>query len=319
MATERFTRWFQYNAFTPMFCAGREDCALQPWHLPDATQTVLTDYIHLRRRLRPYLRSITGNAGLENDHVMTRPLPFDSRNEEAIGDQFMFGPAFLVSPITILGATSRSVYLPAGPVWWNFWSGTNHAGGQRIQVPAPIHILPLFVKAGSIIPYGPVPPGDAPATAPIELRVYPGANGLFTLHEDDSSSGSSAGSTIRFRWDDSTGLLKIGRRRGPGSDTLRKRSFHIVFVRPNHGVGIPATLAAEQIVTYTGKALKIRRPLKKPAGDKPSPRTGDIPANWIALSPDTIPDSDIHRNPARHPPRRGPDRPARSLLIPFHS
>ncbi|MBL8269928.1 DUF5110 domain-containing protein, partial [Steroidobacter sp.] len=127
-----------------------------------------------------------------------------------IGDQYMFGPAFLVAPVTEQGRESREVYLPAGSDWYNYWTGEKLAGGKTVTVAAPIDTIPLFVRAGSIVPMGVDVSSTATPQALKEIRVYPGKDATFTLYDDDGVSydyEKGIGRTTRLQWDDQRGLL----------------------------------------------------------------------------------------------------------------
>jgi alpha-D-xyloside xylohydrolase len=175
----------------------------------------------------------------------------------------MFGPALMACPVTTAGATNRNVYLPAGATWYDFWTGATNAGGQTVSAAATIDKLPLYVRAGSIIPYGPAIQYAMQTNDPIELRVYRGASGSFTLYEDegdnyDYESGSYA--TIPFTWDESSQTLTIGARQGSFPGMLTNRTFRVVWVSSGHGIGIPTTTTADAVVTYTGAAQNIGGP-----------------------------------------------------------
>jgi alpha-glucosidase (family GH31 glycosyl hydrolase) len=142
-----------------------------------------------------------------------RALPLDFPNDSKVADlrdEYMFGPAFLVAPVTEQGATSREVYLPAGSDWYNYWTNERMKGGQTITVQAPIDTLPLFVRAGSIIPLGAPVESTHEKQAIAKVRVYPGADASFTLFSDDGTTYAyekGAGSVTRMHWDDAKGQL----------------------------------------------------------------------------------------------------------------
>jgi alpha-glucosidase (family GH31 glycosyl hydrolase) len=142
-----------------------------------------------------------------------RALPLDFPNDSNVADlrdEYMFGPAFLVAPVTEQGATSRLVYLPAGAEWYNFWTNERFHGGQTITVAAPIDTLPLFVRAGSILPLGAPVENTHEAQAIARLRVYPGADADFTLFSDDGTTYAyeqGAGSITRIHWDEASRKL----------------------------------------------------------------------------------------------------------------
>jgi alpha-D-xyloside xylohydrolase len=178
-------------------------------------------------------------------------------------DEYMFGPAFLVAPVTTYQARSRSVYLPPTTGdWYNFWFGTRTAGGQTINVLAPYDSLPLFIRAGSIIPFGPELQytGEKPAD-PITLYVYAGADGAFTLYEDDGLTyGYEKGAFARIPmgWDDAAKTLTIGKRTGKFPGMLAKRTFNVVLVTKEKPTGFSFTPKADQTVTYRGKEVKVK-------------------------------------------------------------
>ena len=210
---ELFTRWFQFGTFSPIFrIHGKGERALFSNNWDDKTKAILLKYDKLRYRLLPYIYSLAGRVTNENYTIM-RNLSFDFRADEkvhGIPDQYMFGPAFLVNPVTEpLAGTSagkRAVYLPQAVKWYNFWTGESYAGGKTIDADALIETIPLFVKAGSIVPMGPdieyatQNPGGA-----IELRIYPGANGEFKFYEDENDNYNyekGKSSTFIFKWND---------------------------------------------------------------------------------------------------------------------
>jgi alpha-D-xyloside xylohydrolase len=184
-------------------------------------------------------------------------------NVFGIKDQYLFGPALMPCPVTAASATNRSVYLPSGATWYDFWTGATNAGGQMISAAAAIDTLPIFVRAGSILPYGPDIQYATQSADPIELRVYRGANGSFTLYEDEGDnynyeSGSYA--TISITWNESTKTLTLGARQGSFPGMLTSRTFRIVWVGAGHGTGITNTTTADVVVTYTGTAQNIVGP-----------------------------------------------------------
>jgi alpha-D-xyloside xylohydrolase len=143
----------------------------------------------------------------------------------------MFGPAILVNPVTEQGATTRHLYLPAGTTWHDFWSDSAQPGGKAIDAPAPLDRIPLYVRAGSIIPMGPdLEYSSEKAADPIEIRVYPGADGDFTLYEDENDTyhyEQGVYATIPLHWDDSSKTLTIGERKGSFPGMLQTRTFQV--------------------------------------------------------------------------------------------
>jgi alpha-D-xyloside xylohydrolase len=209
---ELYTRWFQYAAFLPIFRTHGSRNANEVWSYGKEAQPILEKYLRLRYQLIPYIYSLGYQTWLTGAPFM-RALPLDFPNDPKVADlrdEYMFGPAFLVAPVTEQGATSREVYLPAGTDWYNYWTNERVKGGQTITVAAPIDTIPLFVRAGSIIPLG-APVESTHQTQVIEkIRVYPGADASFTLFSDDGVTYAyeqGAGSITRLRWDDAAGKL----------------------------------------------------------------------------------------------------------------
>jgi alpha-D-xyloside xylohydrolase len=195
---------------------------------------------------------------------MMRPLVMDFRTDTNvfnIPDQFLFGPALMACPVTKSGATSRSVYVPAGTAWTDFWTGKIYSGGQTIEAASPIETMPLFVRAGSIIPYGPAIEYASQSADPIELRVYRGVDGAFTLYEDEGDNYNyekGACATIPIQWNEAKQTLTIGKRQGKFPGMLKQRTFRVVWVSPGHGAGISATTTTDAVVKYDGTALNVR-------------------------------------------------------------
>jgi alpha-D-xyloside xylohydrolase len=192
-----------------------------------------------------------------------RPLAMDFRADVRalnIGDQYMYGPAFLVSPVTEPAATTRRLYLPHAK-WYDFWTGSSVDGGNMIDAAAPLDKMPLYIRAGSILPMGPeLEWSTQKAEDPMELRLYRGADGNFTIYEDESDTYNyekGAYATIPMHWDDARQTLTIGDRQGQFPGMLESRSFRVTFVGENHGAGADATENPDKIVSYSGKALTV--------------------------------------------------------------
>jgi alpha-D-xyloside xylohydrolase len=259
---ELFTRWFQYGALCPMFRVHGQNFGKEMWQFPTNTEAILINFDQLRYHLMPYIYSVAWMV-TSNSYTMMRPLVMDfvqDTNVYNIPDQFMFGPALMVNPVTQAGATNRNVYLPASTTWYDFWTGSTYSSGQTISAAATIDRLPLFVRAGSIIPYGPSIQYASQSVDPTELRVYRGASGHFTFYEDaddnyDYESGAYA--TIPFSWNDSNQTLTIGQRQGSFPGMLQTRTFNIVWVSSGHGAGVPSTTNADVTVQYSGSATNI--------------------------------------------------------------
>jgi alpha-D-xyloside xylohydrolase len=194
-----------------------------------------------------------------------RSLAFDFRNDPAINfipDQYMFGPAFLVNPVTEPGKKSRRVYLPESTKWFDFWTGEQLTGGHTIIAPAPVETIPLYIKAGSIVPMGPFLQyaTEKPAD-PLEIRIYPGADGTFVLYEDENNNYNyekGVFSTISFRWNDANHQLTIDKRQGLFPGMAENRTFQIVLVNKNKGTGIGLTEKPDKTIQYSGDTRIIQ-------------------------------------------------------------
>jgi alpha-D-xyloside xylohydrolase len=271
---ELFTRWFQFGTFSPIFrIHGKGERALfsDNWDAP--TKAILMNYDNLRYRLLPYIYSLSAKVTREGYTIM-RSLAFDFRTDPGIvniPDQYMFGPAFLVNPVTarmysLPNSSSikktRKVYLPGTGDWYDFWTGKVLHGGQTLDAAAPIEKIPLYIKAGSIVPMGPyLQYATEKAADPIEIRIYAGADASFVLYEDENDTynyekGSFA--TIPLRWDDMAKTLTIGTREGSFPGMLNTRTFRVVWVDAKNGTGVePAAKARE--VAYSGQAVVVKQ------------------------------------------------------------
>jgi alpha-D-xyloside xylohydrolase len=263
---ELFVRWFQFGAFSPIFRVHgtRATDQNELWSYGAEAQKILTSFDRLRYRLMPYIYSTAWKVTSENYTIM-RPLIMDFRADPRamnIGDQFMFGAALLVNPVTEQGAASRHMYLPKAK-WYDFWTGASREGGAMIDAAAPLDRMPLFVRSGSIVPMGPELEyvSQKPAD-PIELRVYAGADGDFNLYEDEGDGYNyekGAYAIIPMHWNDAAKTLTIGERKGTFPGMLQKRTFCVVFVGENHGAGIDSTAKADNTVEYSGKQISIAK------------------------------------------------------------
>jgi alpha-D-xyloside xylohydrolase len=204
---ELYTRWFQYATFLPIFRTHGSRPANEVWSYGKQAEPILEKYLRLRYELMPYIYSLGYKTWLTGAPIM-RALPLDFPADPKvvdISDEYMLGPAFLVAPVTEQGATSREVYLPAGTDWYNFWTGERATGGQTMSASAPIDTIPLFVRAGSIIPLGSPVESTHEAQAIAKVRVYPGADADFTLFSDDGRTyayESGGGTVTRLHWNE---------------------------------------------------------------------------------------------------------------------
>lgn len=260
------TRWFQFCAFVPLLRVHGEAPHREMWEFggesSPAYQTMLS-FDRLRYRFLPYVYSLAGEVTRRGSTIL-RPLGLEFPQDaqaRGVADQLLFGHAFLVSPVTTYQARQRSVYLPAGTQWYDFWTGVPTKGGQTIAASAPFERIPVHVRAGSIIPFGPELryTSEKPAD-PITLVVYAGADADFTLYEDDGLTYAyekGAYTTIPLHWDDRAGKLTIGQRAGQYPGMLNERTFHVVVVKPDHPIPYSATWPEGQTVKYTGKTANV--------------------------------------------------------------
>jgi alpha-D-xyloside xylohydrolase len=209
---ELYTRWFEYGAFLPIFRAHGSRLYNEVWSYGKQAEPILEKYLKLRYQLMPYIYSLgykTYQTGAPSMRALFMDFPNDPKVAD-LRDEFMFGPAFLVAPVTEQGAISRTVYLPAGADWYNYWTNERVHGGQTIQVAAPIDTLPLFVRAGSILPLGEAIESTSQVQKIAKLRVYPGADADFVLYQDDGNTYAyEKGDThiTHLHWNDATQKL----------------------------------------------------------------------------------------------------------------
>ena len=259
---ETYVRWFQFGSFCPVFRVHSAGSTDAPWYFGTEAEAIVTSFIQLRYRLMPYIYSVAYRV-TNDGYTIMRALPMDFMTEQAvrkITDQFMFGPALLINPVCEPNVSQRNLYLPAG-TWYDFWSGETESGGPTLTAPAPLARIPIYVRAGSLLPMGPPMQytGEKPID-PMELRVYPGADGSFTLYEDAGNSYNylrGQSSVIRLEWHDATGTLTIGPRQGTFPGMLATRVFHVVRVRPGKGLGGGDT-SSPTTIKYTGSEISLK-------------------------------------------------------------
>ena len=209
---ELFVRWFEWGAFQPIMRAHGERAHNEVWSYGKQAEPILAKYLKLRYELLPYTYSLAYRSyqtGAPYMRALFMDFPADPKVSD-IPDEYMYGPAFLVAPVTEQGATHRTVYLPAGCDWYNYWTNERLHGGQTIVADSPIDTLPLFVRAGSIVPLGSEVESTQQTQTIAYLRVYPGANGSFILFEDDGKTYAyekGGGSTTKLTWDDAANQL----------------------------------------------------------------------------------------------------------------
>ena len=265
---ELSARWTEFGALVPIFRAhGEAPPVREIPRFGDTTPAyrAMVYWDRLRYRLLPYVYSVAG--GVTHDGgTMMRPLVMDFPADTIaweVTDQYLFGPALLVNPVTEYRARARPVYLPRA-AWYDFWTGQRVAGARTVQAAAPYDRIPVYVRAGSILPVGPeLQYTDEKPADPITLIVYTGADGRFSLYEDDGASYGyehAQFARIPLRWDERSRTLIIGRREGSFPGMLARRTFQVVFVSPGRPVGFAFELPPDRTVSYVGEELRIRAP-----------------------------------------------------------
>ena len=262
---ELYTRWMQFGAFTGMMRSHGTNCPREIWQFGaegDPVYDAQARAINLRYRFLPYIYSAAWDVTDKGASLM-RPLYADyaaDPRSTGIDSQYLFGKSVMVAPMVTSGV-SRDVYLPAGNEWIDFWTGKRLAGGSQVKADAPIDIIPLYVKAGSILPMG--PQVQYAAERPwddMQIRVYPGADAEFTLYEDEGDNYNyekGLYSTITMKWDDSARTLTIDNRKGKFEGMPEDRTFRVVLVGPGSATGLDIDSAARE-VNYNGKKVKVQ-------------------------------------------------------------
>ena len=260
------TRWNQFGCFIPLYRAHGQWPLREVWNIaPDnhpAYQTIVW-YDKLRYHLMPYLYSMAGWVHFD-DYTMMRGLAMDFNGDEKvydIPDQWMFGPAFMACPVSQYQARNRSVYFPKQCGWYDLYTGEYISGGQTLVVDAPYERIPVFVREGSIVLFGPeMEWSDEKQAELINLYVYQGADGCFKLYEDEGTNynyekGKYA--TIPIHYDDATKTLTIGKRSGSFKGMLKNRHFNVVIVSKDHATPLNLLNPKGKIVNYSGKEVKV--------------------------------------------------------------
>ena len=264
-------RWYQFGAFCPLFRShGQYPCREIYNIAPEGSPTYqsMKYYTELRYQLMPYIYSLASKTHFE-DYTIMRALVMDYSDDEKtydIDDQFMFGPAFMACPVYEYKARDREVYFPAG-IWYDFYNGKRIQGGTTMDVDAPYEHMPLFVRAGSIVPTGKVIQSTKEEQKDLIVSVYAGADGSFTLYEDngvtyDYEKGNYA--TIPFVYDDARRTLTIGAREGDYPGMIRERQITVRLITPENPAGKDVT------ISYQGKPLVVE------TGRTPSLQLGSI-------------------------------------------
>jgi alpha-D-xyloside xylohydrolase len=261
------TRWFQFGAFSPIFRSHGENIKREIFEMSregSLTYSSMAWYDRLRYRLMPYIYTLGADTWFKDGTIM-RGLVMDfaaDRKVWGIVDQYLFGPAFLVAPVTEYKARSRKVYLPAGASWYDFYTGRSIAGGRTISAAAPYERMPLFVRAGSIVPTGPLVQHTGESShSPLTLNVYTGADGRFSLYEDDGVSRqylNGQHSRIPLRWDEATKTLTIGPREGSYAGMAGTRTINVRWMRPGRARVLAFDARPDATLTYDGTPQTVR-------------------------------------------------------------
>lgn len=273
---ELYVRWFQYGAFCPIFRSHGTHTPREVWRFGepgDWAYDAQLRFDNLRYRLLPYIYSLAWKVTNEG-YTMMRGLPMDYANDKEtfdINDEFLFG-SLLVCPVTehhyfplekadLKEIGGIDVYLPAGNIWFDFWTGKSYNGGQTIYRETPIDIIPLYVPAGSIIPMGPfLQYADEKAADPMEIRVYPGKDGEFVLYEDENDNYNYEKgilAEIPFTWNNKKKSLTIGERNGSFPGMLESRTINIVIVSQDKAVGVEVADNPDKTIIYSGNEIKV--------------------------------------------------------------
>ena len=259
------TRWYQFGAFCPLFRAHGQYPFREVWNIaPEGhpAYSSIVYYTKLRYTMMPYIYSLAGMTYFD-DYTIMRPLVMDFTADTKvnnISDQFMFGPALMAAPVYEYGARTREVYFPATCGWYDFYTGKYMAGGQQLKVDAPYERMPLYVREGAIVPYGPeMQYSDEKPAEEITLYVYAGKDGEFILYEDEGvnynyEKGQYA--TIPFTYNDAEGTLTIGDRAGEFPGMLKERTFNVVKVSKDKPQPFDAK-AKGVTVKYDGKQQSV--------------------------------------------------------------
>lgn len=283
---ELYVRWLQFGAFCPMMRSHGTDAPREIYQFGTKGNKVydaVEKYINLRYSLLPYIYSTSWDV-TNNNSSMMRALVMDfAKDKKALdlNDQFMFGKSIMVSPVTnamyikpvvngkdtsfaedFSSVKTKETYLPAGSDWFDFWTGEKISGGKKTTKETPLDIMPLYIKAGSILPIGPaVQYATEKKWDNLEIRIYPGANAQFVLYEDENDNYNyekGVYSTISFNWEDKKKTLTIDDRKGSFPGMIESRKFNIVMVSNPKAAGESTVGVAGKVISYTGKKLVVK-------------------------------------------------------------
>ncbi len=284
---EIYTRWVQFGTFCPMMRSHGTSTPREIYQFGEKgywAYDAIAKFIKLRYKLIPYIYSTSWDVSANRSSMM-RALVMDFPNDKKaldIDNQYMFGKSMLIHPVTepmyvdfdkddnkYVNATenfkeikSTETYLPKGASWYDFWTGEKYQGGKTVKKDVPIDIMPIYIKAGAIIPWGPsVQYTSEKNLDNIEIRIYKGADGSFVLYEDEGDNYNyEAGkySTINMTWRDKDNVLSISDVNGSFDGMINKRKFRIVLVDNKNGIGIADSSKSSITVDYLGKAIEVK-------------------------------------------------------------
>jgi len=278
---ELYVRWLEFGAFCPMMRSHGTDAPREIYQFGqkgDKAYDAIEKYIKLRYRLLPYIYAASWDV-TKNQSSMMRALVMDFASDKHalnLNDEYMFGKSILVAPVTqamyvnkenpatenFSVIKGKETYLPAGTEWYDFWTGKKLPGGEKNTMETPLDVIPLYVKAGAILPIGPdVQYATQKRWDDLEIRVYPGANGKFVLYEDENDNYNyekGAYSTITFSWDEAKKVLTIGDRAGTFPGMLTERKFNIVLMGEGKGGGGNIGANGGKVINYAGKTISTK-------------------------------------------------------------
>ena len=261
------TRWNQFGTFIPLFRSHGQWPLREIWNIAPDEHPAYKSFVYydkLRYRLMPYLYSMAGWAHFK-DYTLMRPLVMDFNGDkevENIGNQWMFGPALMACPVGYYKARNRSVYFPVDCGWYNLYTNEYIEGGQNLIVEAPYEQIPVFVREGAIIPFGPeMQWSDEKPAELINLYVYAGQDGKFQLYEDEGTNynyekGKYATIDIEYNDDDRT--VSFSARKGNFPGMLKNRRFNVVLITKDAPKPLDLDNPQGKLVTYNGKAVKVQ-------------------------------------------------------------
>ena len=259
-------RWFQFGAFTPLFRSHGQFPLREIFNMAPENHTVYKSMVYydkLRYRLMPYIYSLAGMA-YHNDYTIMRALVmdfYDDKLTENIGNQYMFGPHLLINPVYKYKERRKKLYLPATNGWYNLYDGDYYDGGQVVQTMAELSRIPVFVKEGAIIPFGPeIQYADEKHADPTTLFVYTGKNGEFEIYEDENTNNNYLNgdyAIIPIKYNEASKTLTIGKREGKFKGMIETRTFNIVKVSKEKPVALDFDIAPDEIIVYNGNEVII--------------------------------------------------------------